>query len=93
MKRFEVYTNIRKQAVIFGLTVSMFALFMTSVIGSLLMVIFSFNLTTIGLSVVWNFTFFLLLVQIAQNPHLFRFDSVFPPSISTKKTNSLHYEE
>lgn len=93
MKRFEVYTNIRKQAAIFGLTVSTFALFMASVIGSLLLVIFSFSLATIGLSVVWNCTFFIILIQITHNPNLFHFGSVFPHSISTKKTNSLHYEE
>jgi len=43
MKKFEVYKNIRKRAVIFGLPISLFALMMVSILVSLLVIIFSFS--------------------------------------------------
>ena len=43
MKTYRTYRNIRKQAMIMGLPISLFALQMVSVIGSLLIIIFSFH--------------------------------------------------
>ena len=43
MKRYDVYRNMRKRAVIFGLPISLFALMMVSILASLLIIIFSFS--------------------------------------------------
>ena len=47
MKRFEVYRNIRKKALIWGLPISLFALMMVAVIASLLVIIFSFSFAVV----------------------------------------------
>jgi len=40
MKRFEVYRNIRKKAMIWGLPISLFAMMMVAIIASLLVLFF-----------------------------------------------------
>jgi hypothetical protein len=54
MKKYEIYKNIRKRAVIMGLPISLFALMMTSIIGTLLLIIFSFRFTVIIGLFLWN---------------------------------------
>ncbi|MFK5983568.1 MAG: hypothetical protein QM499_11685 [Flavobacteriaceae bacterium] len=93
MKRFEVYKNIRKRAVIMGLPISLFAFMMTAVIGSLLFIIFSFSFTIIISVFVFNATLYVALTHITKNPALLHFKKVFPQTISNKKQSQLHYEE
>jgi len=93
MKRFEVYKNIRKRAVIMGLPISLFALMMTVVIGSLLFIIFSFSFAVIISVFVFNATLFVVLTHITKNPALLQFQKVFPQTISNKKESQLIYEE
>lgn len=85
MKKFEVYKNIRKRAVIMGLPISLFALMMTSVIGSLLFIIFSFSFTVIVLVFVFNATLYVVLTQLTKHPDLLHIKKVFPQTISNKK--------
>lgn len=92
MKRFEVYKNIRKRAVIMGLPISLFALMMTAVIGSLLIIIFSFSFLMIIGVFVFNAGLYITLTHITKNPALFHFKKVFPQTISTKKVSPLYYE-
>ena len=92
MKRFEVYKNIRKSAVIMGLPISLFALMMTAVIGSLLFIIFSFSFTIIISVFVFNATLYVALTHITKNPALLHFKKVFPQTISNKKQSRLYYE-
>ena len=92
MKRFEVYKNIRKSAVIMGLPISLFALMMTAVIGSLLFIIFSFSFTIIISVFVFNATLYVALTHITKNPALLHFKKVFPQTISNEKQSRLSYE-
>lgn len=92
MKKFEVYKNIRKRAVIMGLPISLFALMMTAVIGSLMFIIFSFSFTVIISVFVFNAALYVALTHITKNPALLQFQKVFPKTISNKKHSCLHYE-
>ena len=87
MKRFEVYKNIRKRAVIMGLPISLFALMMTVVIGSLLFIIFSFSFTVIISVFLLNGALYIVLTHITKNPALMHIKKVFPQTISNKKDN------
>jgi len=100
MKKFEIYKNIRKCAVIMGLPISLFALMMVAVIGSLLFIIFSFSFTVIMLVFLFNATLYIALTHITKNPALLHFKKVFPKTISNKKPcladrqeSQLYYEE
>ena len=92
MKKFEVHKNIRKRAVIMGLPISMFALMMIAVIGSLLVIIFSFSFSVIIGVFVLNATLYIALTHFAKNPSLLHFKKVFPQTISNKKESQLGYE-
>ncbi|WP_422860649.1 hypothetical protein ACOKFD_07405 [Flagellimonas sp. S174] len=93
MKRFGVYKDIRKRAVIVGLPISLFALMMTSVIGSLLFIIFSFSFLVIISMSILNVSLFVVLTQLTKHPSLLHFRRVFPTTISNKKGSHLYYEE
>lgn len=91
MRKFEVYHNIRKQAMIFGLSISFFALQMICVVGSLMVIIFSFSLAMIiGVSL-FNIALYLALIRITNNPQTITFWRVFPKIISNKKSSLLTY--
>lgn len=92
MKRYEVYKNIRKRAVIMGLPISLFALMMTVVIGSLLFIIFSFSFTVIISVFLLNGGLYIVLTHITKNPALIHIKKVFPQTISNKKGSRLYYE-
>ena len=91
MKKFEIYKNIRKRAVIMGLPISLFALMMTAVIGSLLFIIFSFSFSVIIGVFVFNAALYIALTHFTKNPSLLHFQRVFPEAISNKKTSPLYY--
>lgn len=93
MKRFEPYKNIRKGAMIMGLPLSLFALQMISVIGSLLVIIFSFSLGVIVSVLAFNAKLFIALTHITKHPGMLRLKKVFPLTLSNKKHSSLSYEE
>lgn len=93
MKRFEVYKNIRKRAVIMGLPISLFALMMTFVIGSLLFIIFSFSFAIIVSVSLWNGALYTVLTHLTKNPALMHIKKVFPQTISNKRSSHLYYEE
>jgi hypothetical protein len=92
MKKYEVYKNIRKQALIIGLPISLFALMMLSVIGSLMFIIFSFSFYGIISVILINAALYVVLTQITNNPTLLSFGKVFPNNISNKKATFLNYE-
>ncbi len=93
MKQFKVYKNIRKRAMIMGLPISLFALMMTSVLVSLLVIIFSFGFLTIIFVFVFNTTLYIALTQLAKNTSLLNLKRVFPQSISNKKLSPLNHED
>ena len=93
MKKYEAYRNIRKGAIIMGLPISLFALMMVSVIGSLLIIIFSFSFGIILSVLVFNIVLYLVLTHITRQPALFQVQKVFPQTISNKKLSTLSYEE
>ncbi|MCK0123883.1 hypothetical protein MWU76_05690 [Gelidibacter sp. F2691] len=93
MKKFEIYKNIRKRAVIFGLPISLFALMMVSIIASLLIIIFSFSFMLIIGILVFNATLYVALSKTTHNPQLFQIAKAFPRIISNKKTSGFDYEQ
>ena len=92
MKGYVVYRNIRKRALIFGLPVSLFALQMLGVIGSLLVVIFSFSMFLVLGAVLVNAALYIILLKLTHQPHLLYVNKVFPRAISNKKTTPFCYE-
>lgn len=93
MRRYEVYKNIRKTAVIFGLPISLFALMMVSIIASLLIIIFSFSFMMIIGILIFNATLYVALSKLTHNPQLFQMAKAFPRIISNKKTSGFDYEQ
>ena len=93
MKRYEVYKNIRKRAVIFGLSISLFAIMMISIVASLLVIIFSFSFTVVIGAFAFNSVLYISLTRIASKPQFFNAITTFPKLISNKKTSLLDYEE
>ena len=92
MKRYEIYKNIRKRAIIFGLPISLFALMMSSIIVSLLIIIFSFSFIVVIGILICNATLYIALTKFAHNPQLLQVARVFPKIISNKKSSVYHYE-
>jgi len=93
MKRFEIYKNIRKRAVIFGLPISLFALMMVSILVSLLVIIFSFSFGIIIGVLVLNSVLYIALTRITSNPQLFQMAKAFPQIISNKRNSGFDYEQ
>ncbi|WP_083852498.1 hypothetical protein [Galbibacter marinus] len=93
MKRYEIYKNIRKQAIIFGLPLSMFVIMMICIICSLLLIIFSFSFTLIMSLLVGNSVLYLLLLRFSTTAQHFQFSAVFPSSISNRRISSISYEK
>jgi len=93
MKKFEIYKNIRKRAVIFGLPISLFALMMVSIIASLLIIIFSFSFMFIIGILLFNASLYIALSKLNHNPQIFQRAKAFPRIISTKKTSGFDYEQ
>ncbi len=93
MKQFEVYKNIRKGALIWGLPVSLFALMMIAVIGSLLVIIFSFSFAVIISVVVLDSLLYISLTKVSANPRLLQYSKVFPKVITAKRSIPNYYEQ
>lgn len=93
MKTYEVYRNIRKRAVIMGLPLSLFALLMVSVIGSLLIIIFSFSVVVIISVLMFNIGLYLSLGQIGRNPSILNLQNPFPRTIDHKKSGLSQWAE
>lgn len=93
MIKFEVYRNIRKSALIFGLTLPLFALLMLCIIASLLVIIFSFGIVVVTGALLVNTILYALLLRISRRPLNFPLMRTFPFAISNKKTSGLNYEE
>ena len=93
MKRYEVYKNIRKRAVIFGLPISLFALMMVSILASLMVIIFSFSFVIIIGVFIFNAALYVALTRITNNPQLFQMAKAFPKIISNKRNSGFDYEQ
>lgn len=93
MKRYEIYKNIRKQAVIFGLPIALFALMMISILASLLVIIFSFSFGLIIGILIFNTALYVALTRITNNPQLFQIAKTFPRIISNKRNSRFDYEQ
>jgi len=93
MRSYEVYRNIRKGALIWGLPISLFALLMVSVVASLLIIIFSFSLVMVLALFIWNAALYIGLNKMNNSPLILHIRKVFPKSISNKKDNILNHVE
>ena len=67
MKKYEVYKNIRKRAVLFGLPLSLFALMMCSILCSLMIIIFSFSLLMVIGVPVLNAGLYIVLLNLERS--------------------------
>ena len=74
-----------------GLPITLFALMMVSVIGSLLIIIFSFSLGVIVALLLFNALLFGALTQWVKNTQLLSVQKVFPRTISNKKLSPFSY--
>lgn len=93
MKKFEVYRNMRKTAIIFGLPLSLFAMMMVSIVVSLLIIIFSFSFGIIIGVLSFNSALYIAFTRITNNPQLFQLEGSFPNIISNRKNSGLYYEK
>lgn len=93
MRTFEVYKNIRKRAVIFGLPISLFAVMMIAILASLLVIIFSFSFGIIIGVLIINAALYIVLTRINNNPQIFQMAKAFPRIISNKRNSGLDYEQ
>jgi hypothetical protein len=93
MKRFEVHRNIRKSATIMGLSLNLFAIMMMAVIGSLLVIIFSFSFSVVLSTIAFNVLLFFALSYFNNNTELFHLKNIFPKTISNKRQSCLYYED
>ncbi|KAB7530320.1 hypothetical protein F8C76_02085 [Flagellimonas olearia] len=91
MKRFEVHRNIRKRAMVMGLSIPLFALMMVSVVCTLLIMIFSFNLGVIVALLFANVLLYGTLVQWVRRPFYLGTSRRFPKSLSHKNITPLPY--
>lgn len=78
---------------IFGLPVSLFALMMMAILGSLMVIIFSFSFAMVILVFLLNACLYIGLLRITNNPHLLQVSKVFPKVISAKRSSLLGYEQ
>ena len=65
---------------------------MMAVIGSLLVIIFSFGLSVLLSTIVFNILLFFSLSYFNNNPELLQLKKIFPHTISTKRQSHLYYE-
>lgn len=76
-----------------GLPISLFTLMIVSVIGSFLIIIFSFSLGIILSVSVFNIVLYVVLTYMLRQPQLAQMQKVFPKTISNKKLSPVSYEE
>ena len=76
---------------IMGLSISLFALMMVAVIGSLLIIIFSFHFGVIVCLLLFNALLYGALGRWVNNPGRYNIQKVFPRTISNKKLSPLYY--
>lgn len=93
MRTFEVYKNIRKRAVIFGLSIPLFAVMMVAILASLLVIIFSFSFGMIIGVLIINAALYIVLTRINNNPQVFHMAKAFPRIISNKRNSDFEYEQ
>ena len=91
MKTYPTYRNIRKQAMVLGLPISLFALQMVSVIGSLLIIIFSFHFGVIVGLLLFNVLLYGALGRWVRKPFSITVVNVFPSAISNKPLSPLSH--
>ncbi|MGN7515961.1 MAG: hypothetical protein ACTHOM_16410 [Allomuricauda sp.] len=91
MKTYRTYRNIRKRAMIMGLTLSLFALQMVSVICSLLIIIFSFHFGVIVGLLLFNALLYGALGRWVKKPISIKVKNTFPSTISNKRLSPLSH--
>lgn len=90
MKRYTIYRSIREQALIFGLPVSGLAIQMISIIGGLLLIIFSFSLSVILLAVGFNVGLYVFLLRSKEFPRVYSIQRL--TIVSNKQIGISSYE-
>ena len=78
---------------IWGLPVSLFALMMIAVVGSLLVIILSFSLGAVISVFIFNCALYISLTNLSSHPQVFQVSKVFPGTISSTRLSNFHYEQ
>lgn len=68
MKSYIIHRSIRSRATLYGLSIERFAIFMSSVILSLLMIIFSFGFGMFIFMMIWNALLYIALLRVQAFP-------------------------
>jgi hypothetical protein len=92
MRTYPIHHSIRKKALIFGLPVTLFALQMVAVIGSLLVIIFSFGLGVILGALTVNLGLYAGLLRYTRASQVLSLKKVFPHLLSNQQSTDLGYE-
>ncbi len=78
---------------IWGLPVSLFALMIIAVVGSLLVIIFSFSLGAVITVFIFDYALYISLTKLSSHPQVFQFSKVFPETVSSKRLSNVNYEQ
>ncbi|MDT0677922.1 hypothetical protein [Autumnicola musiva] len=87
MKRYIAYRDIRKEALIMGLPLLLFAVQIAVLVLSLLIAIFAFNLLMILVLIVMNIGLYFGFLHYTRLTRRVTFICVFPKLISNKPVN------
>ncbi|MEO2062159.1 MAG: hypothetical protein ABGW97_04195 [Christiangramia sp.] len=93
MKRYTMYRDIRKEALIMGLPVMLFGVQIVALVLSLFLLIFSFSLVVLLAILLGNIGLYLGLLRYVSRNKSVTFFRVFPKEISNKAINKLPYEK
>ena len=92
MNTYPIYRSIRRRAQIFGLPVSLFALQMVTVLGSLLVIIFSFGAGIVLGALLLNLGLYVALLCHTRTPFQVSAGHPYPSYISNQQSTDLFYE-
>ncbi|AVR47188.1 hypothetical protein C7S20_19110 [Christiangramia fulva] len=92
MKSYIIHRSIRSRATLYGLSIERFAIFMSSVILSLLMIIFSFGFGMVIFMMLWNTLLYIALLRVKAFPTS-RIPGQYPDFISCKQLGLASYED
>lgn len=89
MKQFKTYRDIRKRALVMGLPLNALAIMMLSVVGSLLVIIFSFSFFMVLLVVVFNGGLFFGMSYLHAHPEVLHLSNPYPKLVTGKPAGLL----
>lgn len=93
MKKYNVYRDIRREALIMGLPLLLFAIQIVFLVISLLVLIFAFSFLSILITIFGNIGLYIGLLRLASSKRKVQFFRLFPELISNKSVNNFPDEK